>query len=275
MTAVEDVPRLGLIADCQYADKPDAPPRLYRRAADKLMAALAHLSGEALDALVHLGDFIDGDWSSYDALAPIEAMARPPLRHVLGNHDFHVPALRKADVPARLGLPWRRDAFDLGRWRILIADGNAYSLHAWPPGSARHRESQALHAGTYPDRPGWCGALGEAELDWLDAELAAADAAGRPALILCHYPVFPDDVHCLWDAGPVRARLNRHTSLKAWIAGHKHDGMYGQDADGVHHLTLKAMLDSEDTAYAIASLHPDRIDLTGFGRQDSLELRLR
>lgn len=275
MTAERTAPRLGLIADCQYADKPDAPPRLYRRAAGKLEAALAHLAGEALDGLVHLGDFIDGDWASYDTLAPIEAKARPPLRHVLGNHDFHVAAPRKADVPARLGLPGRRDAFDLGAWRILIADGNAFSLHAWPPGSARHRESQALHAGTYPDRPAWCGALGEAELDWLAGELAAADAARRPALVLCHYPIFPDDPHCLWDAEPVRARVVQHPALKAWVAGHKHDGMHGVDPDGVHHLTLTAMLDTEDTAYAIATLHADRISLAGFGRQNSLEMSLR
>lgn len=62
---------IGAIADCQYADEPDAGKRMYRSASEKLREAVAAFNKLDLAFVVHLGDFIDGDWHSYDTILPI------------------------------------------------------------------------------------------------------------------------------------------------------------------------------------------------------------
>jgi hypothetical protein len=52
---------IGGIADRQYVDEPDAPPRLYSTAQAKLAAAVDDLNQRKLAFVVHLGDFIDRD----------------------------------------------------------------------------------------------------------------------------------------------------------------------------------------------------------------------
>jgi hypothetical protein len=56
----EPLLRFGVIADCQYADKPDGPVRLYRRSIEKLQEAVAPLNDADLRFAIHLGDF----WTS-------------------------------------------------------------------------------------------------------------------------------------------------------------------------------------------------------------------
>ena len=56
---------------------------------------------------VHLGDFIDWDFGSFDKVVPIYNRLKAPHYQVLGNHDFSVADDKKALVPAQLG---RRNA---------------------------------------------------------------------------------------------------------------------------------------------------------------------
>ncbi len=69
---------LGAIADCQYAAKPDAGQRLYHTAPGKLAAAVADFTTRSLAFVVHLGDFVDRDWASFDTLLPIARRLRQP-----------------------------------------------------------------------------------------------------------------------------------------------------------------------------------------------------
>jgi len=89
-----------------------------------------------------------------------------------------------------------------------------------------------------------------------------------------HFPVYPANAHNLWNADAVTAMLARHPSVKLWLDGHNHDGNYGI-RDGIHYVNLKAMLDTPETAYARLDIFTDRIELRGFGRQQSMTLPLR
>lgn len=271
--ATRRVPRLGLIADCQYADADDNGQRMYRLAPGKLKAAVADLNTRDLDAIVHLGDFIDRDWKSYDALQPMVDAARAPWRFVLGNHDFSVDDTLKAQVPGRLKMPARYYAFDLGDWTFLALDGNDLSEYGWPKGSSELAESRRLHRELYAGKPDWDGGIGAAQMAWIDQRLTAADHVGRKVALFCHFSAWPVNPHNLWNAPEVVALLERHPSAKAWINGHNHDGDQGQKA-GIHYLNLKAMLDTQETAYAVASFHADRIQIDGVGRQASQTLLL-
>lgn len=265
---------IGLIADCQYADvDAGGGERQYRLAASKLAACVADLDRRELAFVVHLGDFTDRGYKSFEVVAPILARLRAPHHHVLGNHDFAVGDERKQRVPERLGMPARWWSFRERGWRFLVLDGNDVSLVAHPRGSERDLTSRAWHAGHAPGRPEWGGALGDEQLEWLERELAAADAAGERALLFCHYPLRPASGNELWNADTVLALLGRHPSVAAWINGHDHAGGYAE-AGGIHCVTLCGMVDGFENAYAVLRISPGRLELEGRGRQPSLCLSL-
>ena len=266
--------RIGAITDCQYADYPGNGQRLYRRSPAKLRAAVEHFNRLDLDHVVHLGDFIDRDWASFDVLQPSVDALRHPWRFVLGNHEFAIADDKKALLTQRLRMPARYYSFTARDWVFLVVDGNDLSEYGWPAGSPQLAQSQRAHRELYPTAPDWDGGVGPAQLAWMDQTLAAADREGRKAIVYCHFPIHPLNPHNLWNAPQVMALVEGHPSMQAWINGHNHDGNLGQHA-GVHYVNLKAMLDTEQTAYAVLELHPDRLEIQGFGRQESLTLPLR
>jgi predicted phosphodiesterase len=276
MPAVAERPlfSIGAIADCQFADEPDAPPRLYHTAPAKLAAAVADFNSRKLAFAVHLGDFVDKDMNSYDVLLPIAGKLRRPLHFVLGNHDFAVDDADKATVPARLGMPARYYSFVGHGWMFIVTDGNGLSSYAWPQGSAELAHSMAVHAARYRDKPLWDGAIDETQMRWIDARLGEADRRGLKAMLFSHFPLWPENPHNLWNAPDVIALLERHPSVKLWLDGHNHEGNYAVRA-GIHYVNLKAMLDTEETAYAVLDIFADRVELHGVGRQQSMTLKLR
>jgi hypothetical protein len=68
---------VGVIADPQYADLPDRGTRAYRASIAKLGAAVEHFNARPLDFCVNLGDTIDREWRSYDAILAPPLGARP------------------------------------------------------------------------------------------------------------------------------------------------------------------------------------------------------
>lgn len=224
-----------------------------------------------LSFAVHLGDFIDRDWSSFDTLLPIAGRLRHPWHFVLGNHDFAVDDAQKAHVPARLGMPARYYSFVQHGWMFIVTDGNGLSSYAWPQGSTELAHSLAIHDRLYPDKPLWDGGIDEAQMLWLDGELGKADRRKLKVMLFSHFPVWPENQHNLWNAGDVITLLERHPSVRIWLDGHNHEGNYGQ-RHGIHYVNLKAMLDTEETAYARLDFFADRVVVHGYGRQESLTL---
>lgn len=274
--AADDTPlfRIGAVADFQYADENDEGKRMYRLSPGKLHAAIEDFNARDLDFVVHLGDFIDRDWASYATALSVARTLKHPWRFVLGNHDFYVSDERKPLVPHELAMPARYYSFDHKGWSFAVLDGNDLSTYAWPKGSARLAESRKFHDENCPDAPLWDGGVGEEQLRWLDGVLAAADASGNKAMVLCHFPVYPENRHNLWNAPDVIAVLERHPAMKIWLNGHNHDGNYGVK-DGIHYLNLKGMLDTTETAYATLDFHADSVAVRGVGRQPDFVLALR
>lgn len=266
--------RIGAIADCQYADQPDNGQRLYRLSPAKLREAVAAFAREKVDFAVHLGDFIDKDWSSFDTLLPITRTLDRPWHFVLGNHDFLVEDARKGQVAAKLGMPARYYSFSRKGWLFVVLDGNDVSSYGWPQASPELAASLRLHAERYPDASLWSGAIGAAQLRWLDMVLADADAMGLKAMLLCHFPLWPENANNLWNAAEVMALIARHACVKIWLDGHNHDGNYGM-RDGIHYLNLRGMLDTTMTSYTILDVKDDSIEVRGFGREQNFTLPLR
>jgi predicted phosphodiesterase len=265
---------IGAIADAQYAAEPDEGQRLYHTTPGKLAAAITDFNRQRLSFVVHLGDFIDKDWASYDALLAVAAKLRHPWHFVLGNHEFAIDEAKKPLIPAKLGMPARYYSFVQHGWMFIATDGNDLSSYGWPAGSPDYKRSMDAHARLCPDKPLWDGGIGEAQMRWIDRQLAIADRRGLKAMLFCHFPLYPENPHNLWNAPAVIAMLDRHPSAKIWLDGHNHDGNYGVRA-GIHYVNLKAMLDTADTSYARLDFFPDRVVLHGTGRQQDMTLKLR
>jgi calcineurin-like phosphoesterase family protein len=265
--------RFGAIADCQYCDA-DSARRRYKMSEKKLTECVDYMNGLELDFVIHLGDFIDKDWESFDVVCPIYDRLKTEKYHVLGNHDYSVADEKKKKVHKRLGLPDRYYDFAKKAHRFVILDGNDLSFHAYPEGSPPWRRSATYYKASGTSSPKWNGAVSLEQMTWLDETLADATAKGERAFVFCHFPVFPDNVHNLWNAPQVVKVLESHQSFAAYLNGHNHSGNYAE-RDGFHYLTLHGMVDTEETSYSVVEVYGDRLEVRGIGRQTSRTLHLK
>lgn len=265
---------LGVIADCQYANQADNGKRLYTRCPSKLEYAVEDLNNQQLDAVIHLGDFIDQDFDSFGRLLNITQKLKIPIFHVLGNHDFSVEDKFKAKITDTLDMPARYYTFDLHEWRFIALDGNDVSTYAWPLDSAQYAKNMELYKTEYKGRKRWNGALGNQQLQWLKKQLEKATEDKKKVVLLNHFPIFPENMHNLWNAESVLAVIRPFNVVKAWFNGHNHDGNYAE-TEGIHFITFHAMLDTPETAYSLVSFSETKIQIKGQGRQPSMELLIR
>ena len=268
----------GIVADPQYADIPPRPDmgRYYAQSPAKLAEAIEVFNTQDLAFVVTLGDIIDRGWESFDAI--LACYDKLKHRSVLlpGNHDFAVEPEHLAKVHARLNMPSPWYDFALGAMRFVVLDGNDVSLFAPPPGDVRRdlaekRLSELKLAGAI-NAHDWNGSFSDAQLRWLAGTLDAADAAGENVILFCHYPLYPENAHNMWDAPEILTLLKAHKSVKAWFNGHNHEGNYGV-LDNKHFVNFKGMVDTPDeNTFAIADVYADRVDIRGFGRETSRTL---
>ena len=74
--------RFGAVADCQYCEA-TSKNRKYSLSPKKLTACVEHYNQMELSFVVHLGDFIDRDFSSFDKVVPIYNQLKAPHYHCL------------------------------------------------------------------------------------------------------------------------------------------------------------------------------------------------
>ncbi len=264
----------GAIADCQYCNTDDGGTRKYRLSVKKLQSCVDHLNTLELAFVTHLGDFIDKDFESFDTVGPIFAQLKAPRYHVLGNHDFSVADDRKHDVVAKLGMAAKYYDFQVKGWRYVVLDGNDISFHAHPTNSTEHMKSVAYYEQKKITAPKWNGAVGPGQILWLRGVLEKASRQKEKVILFCHFPVYPANNHNLWNAEEIISVLEEYPCVKAYINGHNHHGNYGIK-NGIHYLTLKGMVDTEQTSYAVVSTTENNIHVAGYGREADRDMAVR
>jgi 3',5'-cyclic AMP phosphodiesterase CpdA len=272
--------RFGVIADPQYADlEPNLSLNRYPALSlAKLADAIAEFNHHELAFVVTLGDIIEGLWESFDAILPVFDRLRHPRHFLLGNHDFAVAPQHLASVAARVGLPNAHYDFAHAGHRFILLDGNDVSLHAYPDGDPRRQEAKdwltRLDAAGAANAKPWNAAIGEAQFGWLVETLLRARADAEKVIVMSHYPVYPPNDHNSWDCERIVDLLSHHSHVVAYFNGHNHEGNYGA-AGGTHFVNFKGMVDTPDTsAFAVVAVHADRLEITGFGREESRMLWL-
>lgn len=272
--------RFGVIADPQYAAvEPNLVlGRYYANSLTKLAEAIETFNAEDLAFVVTLGDIIDRDWQSFDAILPLYDRLRHPRHFLLGNHDFRVEPERLAQVFGRVGMTSPYQTFSAAGWRFVLVDGNEVSLFAPPPGDPRLAAAETwlgtLKSQGAANAHPWNAALGDQQFAWLEGVLRKAEAAGEQVVVMGHYPVYPPDAHNMWDSERIVDLFGRFENVAAYFCGHNHDGNYGL-LDGMHFVNIKGMVETPDTtAYAIVEIHADRMEIRGYGRETDRTLQL-
>jgi predicted phosphodiesterase len=264
--------RFGAVADCQYCSKTSLI-RKYNLSPQKLTTCVEHYNKLNLAFVVHLGDFIDRDFESFDVVAPIYNRLKAPHYHVLGNHDFSVADDKKALVPKRMGLKKRYYDFTHKTWRFIVLDGNDVSLYAYPKDDPRTKAATAFHRRLKAGTPTWNGGASDKQLKWIESRLKLATQARERVVLFCHFPVYPANVHNLWNHEAVTNLLAKYPCVAAYINGHNHAGNYGKKG-GIHYLTMKGMVDTLKNSYGVIEVYEDRLALKGYGRQEDREMKL-
>lgn len=270
---------LGLAADAQFADVAAAGARHYREGDNRLADAVKEFNKSNVDICFHLGDLIDRDFASFDSCLKSLTDLKAPVHHVLGNHDFDVADDKKQDVPKRIGMKSQYSSVRMNPFRFIFLDGTEVSTFAHPKEDARTQSAQArldeLKKSGARNAQSWNGGVSQKQVDWLGTELTSATENSEQVILFCHYPVFPANVHNLWNDREVLALIDKHPCVVAWFNGHNHAGNYGV-RNGVHYVTVSGMVEhAESNAFATARLSQKGISLKGYGRQPSRELEFR
>lgn len=281
MTATDhSLLRLGIIADPQYAPVPPNPvhDRYYAKSLAKIAEAVDVLEREPLDAVVVLGDLIDHGSENLAPVLEVLSRSRHDLILLPGNHDFIVGEEHLADVHQRLGMPAPYHHMLRNGIRLIVIDGNEISTFAPPPGDPRRAQAKAklatLTAAGAPNAMAWNAGISETQFSWLERQLAQAAEKGERAIVMGHYPLHPFTDHSLWDAPRVAKLIADAPSAVAYFCGHYHAGNYGL-LGNTHFINFKGMVDTEaQNAFALVELYQDRLDIRGFGREESRSLAI-
>ena len=272
--------RFGVAADAQYCDTANRGTRYYRASLTKLQECVTDFnSRDDLTFVIHLGDFIDRKFASFDQLLPIYQQLKMPAYHVLGNHDFYVASADKSKVPQKLGLEKPYYDFVYHSWRFVVLDGNDLSLYALPKGGAKYKVAEAmlqsLKAKEASNAYDWNGGIGAEQIAWLQQTLANAEQAGEKVIVFCHFPIFPKHSHNLWNDTELIDAIEPYKCVVAYINGHNHRGHYGKK-NGIHYLTVHGMVETPDqNAYAVFEVYKDRLNIIGYGREPSRVLHFQ
>lgn len=270
---------IGVIADCQYCQCDPTDVRFYKKAPLRLHEAVTELNTHTLDYTIHLGDFIDKDFSSFDTLLPIWNKLTSDTYHVLGNHDFSVLDSLKPYIFEKMALKDRYYSFLKNKWRFIVLDGNDLSEHgALSEVKKQQTDSifKLLFNKELPNLKPWNGGLGLDQLNWVENELKLATKNNERVGFYCHFPVSGEtNAHNLWNYEQLSAIIDKYDCVKFYFNGHNHAGGYLQK-DGIHYLNFKGMVDTHDsTAFARVAFHNDSLIVKGYGREPDRALKIR
>jgi len=263
--------------------------RHYRHALVHLGRALRMWAAEPRERRVsfvlQLGDLLDGrcrlePGQTERLLAHTQRLCADSglaFHHCVGNHELYL--LTRAELaqswlntcPAEVdaaSVPFseQRGAYYAAQLRpdvqLLVLDPYVVSVHGWPADSAQHRAAEVLLRQHNPNAEwndprgaargrfvAFNGALGQLQLAWLDARLAAASQLRQHVIVACHVPLWlgvTRENSIAWDADAALCVLRRHSAcLRLVVAGHTHVGRAERDPEGggVLHMTLPAPLE--------------------------------
>ncbi|MBX2952761.1 MAG: metallophosphoesterase [Leadbetterella sp.] len=265
--------RIGLIADIQYADKPDKGTRFYRTSLQKLDESVSALNEAQVDFTVVLGDLVDEGPKDLPPVMQRLKQSRAPVYNLLGNHDY-VSVKDPGSLYRALEMPAPYYTVDRAGWRFIFLNTNELSSYATVPGSRPAAEFKLMEEQlTKEGRPKvlpWNGGIGKAQMKWLERQLRTAAKKDLKVLVFMHHPLLPDNnAHEALNNLDILNLLLKYKQVKAAISGHNHAGAFVMH-QGLPCITLEGMVETADrNAYGTLTIEDNKLTISGNGRLSS------
>ncbi len=271
--------QIGLVADPQYAHKPEAGSRYYKESLWKLEEAIDTFNYYNVDLVQNLGDIIDADWESFDSILPVYNHLSPDIEnyHLLGNHDFAIDSVHMRNLLEKLSMPDYYYSYSKDGWRFIVLDGTDYSYYS---NMLHHHDSNMVdlyfdNTREKSNHYRWNSAIGEEQQNWLKQELDSANISGQKVILFSHFPIRPlNNPHNLWNDAEMIDIIENSPNVVAFINGHNHSGGY-ELKNGIHYITISGMVETMISSYGILELYRDSLVLRGYGNQQTLHLSYR
>lgn len=275
---------IGVFTDAHYAaEKAPSNDRYYKESKQKVADAAATFNEEAVDMAISLGDIVDNEFDYFSDIAqPLNSLTMP-FYQVLGNHDFVNPFSDDEQAAALqiLGIKDRYFSIEKDGFRLIFLDGSDIAKYSNAIGSSGYREAEDIYEMLRDDNEvnarQYNGAIGETQQKWLKNQLNDATEKGQVVICFCHIPLAVDGAgkYTLWNREDMIEMLEEYDCVKAFIAGHHHEGGYADDG-GFHNITLKGMVVGENTtSYSVLKIHKDHIEIKGYGREEDKKYNFR
>jgi manganese-dependent ADP-ribose/CDP-alcohol diphosphatase len=262
----------GIISDVQYCDCEPEGNRFYRLSASRLREAVNTFRTDSVSFIVNLGDLIDRGYESYKPVLDMLDSSGLQVYHLKGNHDYSVDNRYKKHLPLPIPDKTGYYSFKHGNFRFIALDGNEVSIYAATSKAAiKKAESyiSLLKDSGSLNAINWNGGISSRQLAWLKVQLDEATANNENVFILCHFPLYPENIHNLLNYKEVNSLLGNYNIIIACFSGHNHSGNYG-NFNMIHFVTMKGMVDSNNkTSYAIVEVYDNKIWIKGAGREKS------
>lgn len=268
--------RFGLIADIQYADKPNTG-RYYRLSLEKLSECIDAFNEQQVQFVVNLGDLTDED--APKNLGEVTARLKKShstVYNTTGNHDYGNVSDNEA-LYEQLDMPAEYYSFTIPGWRFIMLNTNEISEYA-NPYPEEQEELDRIRQRMKEEGRGYAsynGGISKKQMMWLERELEKSVREEVNTIVLSHHPLYgPNGLTALNDREIVALLSEYKSTVKCAIAGHHHSGDYGV-SEGIPFITTEGMVDTQTNAYGIVTLTPYKIEVTGAGRTRSHTVRLK
>lgn len=269
--------QIGIVTDVQYCDCEPNEIRFYNNSIKKLDDCIDYFNSQNLSFVLNLGDVIDRDFKSFDAILPHFKNSDSPVYFVLGNHEYNIEEQFKSQVLSKMNLENGYYSFSEKNWLFIILNGNDLSFRV-PQDLIQKAERDSLYAKLI--RTGRCntgkanGGIGSKQFRWLKNQLESATEKNQNVVVMSHFPIFPIACHSLFNDEELTKMLTKFKCVKAYFCGHNHPGGFAEK-DGIHFINFKAMVDTKDsTAFAKVTFTKDSLFVEGHGREPSRRLKI-
>lgn len=239
----------GVVSDVQYADKEMQGPRHFRLSLQMLKEAVENLNNYRPGFVIQLGDIIDGHRDDanktivdLDAALGVFNKFEMPKYHVIGNHCMIAGQEVLQQKLAIENFYYDFTIDEAKGYHFIVLDGNDAGY----------------------------GVIGEKQLGWFKLTLRTAAQQNEKVIVFCHYPLLREAAkkHRMAEPEPILKLIDESNCVVAWFAGHDHEGGYAL-RKGVHHITVKGIVEAQNNAYSLIELYPDKIVEKGFGSEPS------
>lgn len=227
---------------------------------------------------------MDGNITHWQTHAELDAVMHrlsrltSPVLHVLGNHCLMVErALLLDKLRLEGGTYYYRDVSE--RWRLVVLDTVEICVGRGE-GQKNYRRAVEYIAAHVNDAntKEWNGGLDHTQVEWLERVLRDTKENGKWAVVCGHLPVAVEaalEKATVWERDMLKEVLEKDGVVKAYFAGHHHEGGYAK-VGGIHHVTFEALLDAEHEmgAVGVVELGTETIEIKGHGKMTSRFLEL-